>query len=119
MEAANLYWPIKTEFESKKGKSQEWHYCISSRKLSATELLQHAGTEWTVESMQWLLDIHFDEYGCWTEDKNIQLNLNMLHKAALNTMKQYQARTGSKRPMFKLMFGDRPGLCVNLQTVIG
>ncbi len=27
---------IKTEFESKKGKSQEWHYYISSRKLSAT-----------------------------------------------------------------------------------
>ena len=83
------------------------------------DLLQHAGTEWAVESMQWLLNIHFDEYGCWTEDKNIQINLNMLHKAALNTMKQYQARTGSKRPMSKLMFGDRPGFCVNLQTEIG
>ena len=42
---------IKTEFESKKGKSLEWHYYISSRKLSATELLHHARMEWAVESM--------------------------------------------------------------------
>ncbi|MEG0995478.1 MAG: ISAs1 family transposase, partial [Clostridia bacterium] len=95
---------IKTEFESKKGKSLEWHYYISSRKLSANELLHHARMEWAVESMHWLLDIHFDEDGCRAEDKNVQKNLNMLHKAVLNTIKQYQSRTGIKRPMSKIMF---------------
>ena len=50
------------------------------------------------------IDIHFDEDGCRAEDKNVQKNLNMLHKAALNTVKQYQSRTGSKRPMSKIMF---------------
>lgn len=95
---------IKTEFETKKGKSLEWHYYISSRHLSATDLLHHARMEWAVESMHWLLDIHFDEDGCRAEDKNVQKNLNMLHKAALNTVKQYQSRTGQKRPMSKIMF---------------
>ena len=95
---------IKTEFESKKGKSSEWHYYISSRKLTAKELLHHARMEWRVESMHWLLDIHFDEDGCRAEDKNVQRNLNMLHKAALNLIKQYQISQGLKRPMSKIMF---------------
>ena len=95
---------VKTEVESKRGKTLEWHYYISSRNLTAKELLHHARMEWAVESMHWLLDIHFDEDGCRVEDKNIQQNLNMLHKAALNVVKQYQTRTGIKRPMSKIMF---------------
>ena len=95
---------IKTEFETKKGKSLEWHYYISSRKLNAEDLLHHARMEWAVESMHWLLDIHFDEDGCRAVDRNVQKNLNMLHKAALNTVKQYQSRTGEKRPLSKIMF---------------
>lgn len=95
---------VKTEFESKKGKSLEWHYYISSRDLTAEELLHHARMEWAVESMHWLLDIHFDEDGCRVEDKNVQQNLNMLRKAALNTIKQFQTRTNTKPPMSKIMF---------------
>lgn len=33
---------IHTEFESKKGKSNEWHYYISSRPMSPQQLLHHA-----------------------------------------------------------------------------
>lgn len=95
---------IKTKFESKKGKSMEWHYFISSRVLSAEDLLHHARMEWAVESMHWLLDVHFDEDGCRAEDKNVQQNLNMLRKAALNSIKQYQLRVNTKRPMSKIMF---------------
>lgn len=95
---------VKTEFESKKGKSLEWHYYISSRKLTAEELLHHARMEWAVESMHWLLDVHFNEDGCRVEDKNVQQNLNMLHKAALNVIKQYKSRATDKRPMSKIMF---------------
>ena len=74
--------------------------------------------EWAVESMHWLLDIHFDEDGCRAEDKNVQQNLNMLHKAALNTVKQYQSRTGKKRPMSKIMF-DCLLDCSCLGSVLG
>jgi len=42
-------------------KSSERHYYISSTPLSPAELLAHARMEWAVESMHWLLDVHFSE----------------------------------------------------------
>ncbi len=53
-----------TEFEEKGKKTSEWHYYISSRKLSALDLLHPARMEWSVESMHWLLDVHFGENFC-------------------------------------------------------
>ncbi len=52
---------IHTEFEEKGKKTSEWHYYISSRKLSARDLLHPTRMEWSVESMHWLLDVHFGE----------------------------------------------------------
>jgi len=60
--------------------------------------------EWTVETMHWLLDVHFVEDACRVEDRNIQQNLNMLRKAAINLIKQYKERAESKRSMSKIMF---------------
>lgn len=95
---------IHTQFTSKEGESNEWHYYISSRKLTAKELLTHARLEWSVESMHWLLDVRFGEDFCRVEDRNVQQNLNMIRKIALNTMKDYKNKTGSTRPMSRLMF---------------
>ena len=50
-----------TEFEEKGKKTSEWHYYISSRKLSALDLLHPARMEWSVEFMHWLPDVHFGE----------------------------------------------------------
>lgn len=94
---------IKAERRIGKAQSIEWHYYISSRPLTAKELLHHARMEWAVERLHWLLDIHFDEDSCRIEDKNIQQNLNMLRKIALNLIKQYQSRASSKRPISKIM----------------
>ena len=95
---------IHTEFETKKGKSDAWHYYISSRNLSAEELLHHARMEWAVESMHWLLDVHFEEDWCRVEDKNIQQNLNILRKAAINLIKLFKSDTQSKNAISKIMF---------------
>lgn len=95
---------VHTEFETKKGKTEEWHYYISSRRLTAEELLHHARMEWREETMHWLLDIHFGEDSCRVEDRNIQQNLNMLRKAAINLIKRYKERAASKCPMSKIMF---------------
>ena len=95
---------VHTEFETKKGKTEEWHYYISSRRLTAEELMHHARMEWTVETMHWLLDVHFGEDFCRVEDRNVQQNLNMLRKVALNLIKRYKERAASKRPMSKIMF---------------
>jgi predicted transposase YbfD/YdcC len=95
---------VNTQCSSKKGTSDEWHYYISSRSLKAKELLKHARLEWTVETMHWLLDVHFGEDFCRVEDRNVQQNLNIVRKIALNTIKDYKNKTTSKRPISKLMF---------------
>lgn len=62
------------------------------------------GTEWTVETMHWLLDVHFGDDFCRVKNENIQQNLNMLRKAALNLFKRYKERAASNRSMSKIMF---------------
>lgn len=95
---------IHTEFETYSEKTSEWHYYISSRRLTADELLHHARMEWTVETMHWLLDVHFGEDYFRVANQSIQENMNMLRKFALSLIKQYKAKTSSKRAMSKLMF---------------
>ena len=95
---------VRTCFTSKKGTTEEWHYYISSRKLTAKELLGHARLEWSVESMHWLLDVHFGEDFCRVEDENVQQNLNIIRKIALNSVKLFKDKNNSKRPFSKIMF---------------
>lgn len=90
---------------SKTGTTNEWHYFISSRELSAEELLRHVRLEWSVETMHWLLDVHFREDYCRVEDENIQQSLNIIRKIALNCIKTFKKKTGSKRAISKIMFG--------------
>lgn len=94
---------INTQFTTKKGTTNEWHYYISSRKLTAEQLLKHARSEWSVESMHWLLDVHFGEDFCRIEDENVQQNLNITRKIVLNSIKLYKEKSGSKKPMSKIM----------------
>lgn len=95
---------VHTQFTSKKGTTDEWHYFISSRKLTAEELLRHARLEWSVESMHWLLDVHFEEDFCRVEDENVQQSLSIVRKIALNSIKLFKDRSNLKRPLSKIMF---------------
>lgn len=94
---------INTKFTTKKGTTDEWHYYISSRKLTAEELLKRARLEWSVESMHWLLDVHFSEDFCRIEDENIQQNLNIVRKIVLNSVKVFKEKTNSKLPISKIL----------------
>ena len=95
---------MHTRFETSKGVTDEWHYYISSKRLTAEELLHHARTEWSVESMHWLLDVLFDEDRCRIPSQTIQQNLNMLRKAALNFIRIYKREARSKLPLNNIMF---------------
>jgi len=95
---------INRQFTYKGKTSNEWHYYISSRKLTAEELLKHARLEWSIESMHWLLDVHFGEDFCRVEDETVQQVLNAVRKIALNCVKTYKSKTGSKLPLSKIMF---------------
>ena len=99
----NCIGAIHTETVIKNKKSSEWHYYISSRNLSAEQLLHHARMEWSVESMHWLLDVHFDEDWCRVENINIQKNLNILRKIAINTVKLFKEKSKSKKPISNIM----------------
>ena len=60
--------------------------------------------EWCLETMHWLSDVHFEEDYCRIEDKNVQQNLNMLRKMAINLIKEHKERSAPKRAISKIMF---------------
>jgi len=86
-------------FEKNGNKSDEWHYYISSALLSAEDLLRHARMEWRVETMHWLLDVHFAEDKTRVWDMNLQKSLNIIRKIALNLARDYKTKTSSKSPI--------------------
>lgn len=94
---------INTSFTTKSGTSNEWHYYISSKALTAQELLAHARAQWSVESMHWLLDVHFAEDSCRVQDENVQKVLNMIRKVVINSLRVYKNKTASNRPFSNIM----------------
>jgi predicted transposase YbfD/YdcC len=68
------------------------------------ELLHHARMEWSVESMHWLLDVHFEEDWCRIESKAVQQCLNMFRKVAINLIKRFKSSNNSKQAISNLMF---------------
>jgi len=82
---------IHREFEKNGQKSSEWHYYISSAPLTPQALLTHARLEWAVESMHWLLDVHFAEDKTRVWDMNVQKILNVTRKIALNMVRSFKA----------------------------
>jgi len=94
---------INTSFTTKAGTSSEWHYYISSKSLTAEELLKHARAEWSVESMHWLLDVHFGEDDCRIQNENIQKVLNIVRKIVINFLRIFRNNTNSKRPFSNIM----------------
>ena len=81
----------------------EMRYYISSRKLSAAELLEITRQEWAVESMHWQLDVIFDEDRTTLHDKNTQKTLNILRKTVLNIVKTYRDKFSPKSSMVDIM----------------
>jgi len=76
----------------KNGKAtNEWHYYISSKKLTSEQLLYHARLEWGVESMHWLLDVHFVEDKTRVWNMNVQKVLNTSRKIALNLVRIFKS----------------------------
>lgn len=94
---------IHTEFEKAGHTSSEWHYYISSAKLTAQSLLRHARLEWGVESMHWLLDVHYNEDKTKVWDMNVQKTLNITRKIALNLAKIVKSKLSSKAPLSSIL----------------
>lgn len=94
---------IHRQFEVKGTLTDAWHYYISSRKLCADEFLKRVRLEWGVESMHWLLDVHFGEDNTRAFNANTQKNLNIIRKIALNLVSDFKKQTDSKKPVSGVM----------------
>lgn len=57
-----------------------------------------------LESMHWLLDVHYGEDYLRIVDRTVQENMNLLRKFAIDLTKQFKEKTASKHPLSKLMF---------------
>ena len=60
--------------------------------------------EWQVETMHWLLDVHFREDQCRVLDRNVQQNLNTARKLAINIVKIYKRDKALKKALSGIMF---------------
>jgi len=97
---------IHREFEKNEQKSSEWHYYISSAPLSPKELLTHARLEWGVESMHWLLDVHYAEDKTRVWDMNVQKLLNTTRKIALNMVRTFKEANYPQRVPLTSIFKE-------------
>ena len=96
-ESLSMIGAIHTEFTKGEKTSSEWHYYISSHKLTPKELPRHARLEWAIESVHWLLNVHFLEDKTKVWDMNVQQNLNIMRKIALNLAREYKNRFEPKK----------------------
>jgi predicted transposase YbfD/YdcC len=94
---------IRREAEINGVTSDERSYYISSRELSAADFLKYARAERGVESMHWLLDVHFDEDHTRAFNDNTQKNLDIIRKIALNLISDFKRETNSKKPVSGVM----------------
>jgi predicted transposase YbfD/YdcC len=82
---------------------KETRYYISSRPLTAGELLDISRQEWMVESMHWQLDVLFNEDRTTLREKNAQKTINILRKTVLNIVRTYRDHFEPKHSMVDIM----------------
>jgi predicted transposase YbfD/YdcC len=94
---------IHRQFEKDGNTSSEWHYYISSKPLTAKELLVHARMEWGVETMHWFLDVHFLEDKTRVWNMGLQKTLNIMRKTVLNLVRVYKSQKCPKSPLVGIL----------------
>jgi len=95
---------INRRFTTNGNTTNEWHYYISSRNLTPEDLLKYARNEWKIESMHWMLDVHFNEDSCRIRNLNTNQNMNIVRKTAMNYIHNYKNECGIKLPFSRIMF---------------
>ncbi len=82
---------IERSVEVRGQHSIETSYYISSRDVSAKQLMALAREHWKIEAMHWMLDVSFSEDGCRFLSENAHKTMNALRKFALAVHKNFLA----------------------------
>jgi predicted transposase YbfD/YdcC len=80
---------IRRETETKKKRTDETNYYITSLDVNPEQLLRITRDHWKIESMHWMLDVLFNEDECRILSESGQKSLNIMRKLALMLHKQY------------------------------
>ena len=82
---------IERIVEARGRHSRETSYYISSRDVSAKQLMEIAREHWKIESMHWMLDVTFSEDDGRFLSENAHKSMNALRKFALAVHKNFIA----------------------------
>ena len=82
---------IERSVEARGQRSIETSYYISSRDLSAKQLMALAREHWKIEAMHWMLDVSFSEDTCRFLSENAHKTMNALRKFSLAVHKNFLA----------------------------
>lgn len=82
---------IERSVEVRGQHSIETSYYISSRDVSAKQLMALAREHWKIEAMHWMLDVSFSEDSCRFLSENAHKTMNALRKFALAVHKNFLA----------------------------
>jgi len=88
---------IKREVTEKGNTSTETSYYLSSKSAKAKELMEYARKHWQIESFHWILDVNYGEDDSRVKNRNSQICLNIIRKAALGIIKTYISNNKVKR----------------------
>lgn len=92
-------------------------YYISSKESSAKSHLIRSRSHWSIENnLHWVLDVQFNEDGCFIRKNNAAENMAAIRKMALNIIKTYKTQTGRKGSIKgnRRMFGWDDGRMVEV-----
>ncbi len=103
MEKLNKIGLLKTTFIQNDKEKIVLRYYISSKELTAAQLIFYARNQWKVESMHWLLDVNLKEDLTKLSKQRDQESLNILRKISLNSMKLYKQTNKLKDAISGLM----------------
>jgi predicted transposase YbfD/YdcC len=90
-------WPeLKSliEVRSKRNKKSEIRYYFSSRAGSAKDFNQWVRSHWSVESLNWILDVIFKEDHCLANTGYLAENQGILKRFAINIIKTVDPKRG-------------------------
>ena len=80
---------IKREVTEKGNTSTETSYYLTSKSAKAKELMEYTRKHWQIESFHWILDVNYGEDDSRVKNRNAQICLNIIRKAALGIIKTY------------------------------